>query len=199
MTSGTIGQPSEKKSPFLWFSINTVMKLSDIRQRVGYDAKQPPSVKDATRAMLCSRSAQYPYALTLTLKQTLAISTAAGVTGRALRREDCIRIAKRFQQKLNRQVFGKRAAEVHGKGLRYLVVLEGERSNKHLHLHLAIGGMPRHVKPNLVPACVSAAKQLVAEIDTQYKLDIADSGWLEYMSKEATRNDTDNVLWELCN
>lgn len=96
-------------------------------------------------------------------------------------------------------MFGKRAAEVHGKGLRYLVVLEGERSNKHLHLHLAIGGMPRHVKPNLVPAYVSAAKQLVAEIDTQYKLDIADSGWLEYMSKEATRNDTDNVLWELCN
>ncbi len=175
------------------------MKLSDIRQRVGYDAKKPPSVKDATRAMLCSRSAQYPYALTLTLKQNLAVSTAAGVTGRALRREDCIRIAKRFQQKLNRQVFGKRAAEVHGKGLRYLVVLEGERSNKHLHLHLAIGGMPRHVKPNLVPACVSAAKQLVAELDTQYKLDIADSGWLEYMSKEATRNDTDNVLWELCN
>ena len=46
---------------------------------------------------------------------------------------------------------------------------------------------------------VSAAKQLVAEIDTQYKLDIADSGWLEYMSKEATWNDCDNVLWELCN
>jgi hypothetical protein len=59
--------------------------------------------------------------------------------------------------------------------------------------------MPRHVKPSLVPAYVSAAKQLVAEIDAQHKLDIADSGWLDYMSKEATRNDTDNVLWELCN
>ena len=175
------------------------MKLSDIRQRTGYDAKRPPSVKDATRAMLCGCSAQYPYALTLTLKQTLSVSTAAGVASRALRREDCIRIAHRFQQKLNRQVFGKRAAEVHGKGLRYLVVLEGERSNKRLHLHLAIGGMPRHVKPNVVPVYVSAAKQLVAEIDTQYKVDIADSGWLEYMSKEATWNDTDNVLWELCN
>jgi len=199
MTSGTIGQPSEKKSPFLWFSINTVMKLSEIRQRVGYDAKQPPSVKDATRSMLCSRSAQYPYALTLTLKQTVRTTNSLGSSARTLKREDCVRIAKRFQQKLNRQVFGKRAAEVHGKGLRYLVVLEGERSNKHLHLHLAIGGMPRHVKPNLVPAYVSAAKQLVAELDTQYKLDIADSGWLEYMSKEATRNDADNVLWELCN
>jgi len=175
------------------------MKLSEIRQRVGYDAKQPPSVKDATRSMLCSRSAQYPYALTLTLKQTVRTTNSLGSSARTLKREDCVRIAKRFQQKLNRQVFGKRAAEVHGKGLRYLVVLEGERSNKHLHLHLAIGGMPRHVKPNLVPAYVSAAKQLVAELDTQYKLDIADSGWLEYMSKEATRNDADNVLWELCN
>jgi hypothetical protein len=175
------------------------MKLSDIRERVGYDPAQPQSVKDATRAMLCGRSAQYPYALTLTLKQTLAISTAVGVADRTLRRDDCVRIAKRFQQKLNRQVFGKRAAEMHGKSLRYLVVLEGERSNKHLHLHLAIGGMPRYVKPSLVPAYVSAAKQLVTEIDTQYKLDIADSGWLEYMSKEATRNNCDNVLWELCN
>ena len=106
------------------------MKLSDIRERVGYDPAQPQSVKDATRAMLCSRSAQYPYALTLTLKQTLAISTALGMTGRTLRREDCVRIARRFQQKLNRQVFGKRAAEMHGKSLRYLVVLEGEEEKE---------------------------------------------------------------------
>lgn len=175
------------------------MKLLEIRDRTYCHYSAATSAKDVLCGWLSGQSAQYRYALTLTLKQTVRTTNSLGSLTRSLKRDDCVRIAKRFQQKLNRQVFGKRAAEVHGKGLRYLVVLEGERSNKHLHLHLAIGGMPRHVKPNLVPAYVSAAKQLVAEIDTQYKLDIADSGWLEYMSKEATRNDTDNVLWELCN
>lgn len=175
------------------------MKLLEIRDRTQSHYTAATSAKDALCGWLSGQSTQYRYALTLTLKQTVRTTNSLGSSARTLKREDCVRIAKRFQQKLNRQVFGKRAAEEHGKGLRYLVVLEGERSSKHLHLHLAIGGMPRHVNPNLVPTYVSAAKQLVAEIDTQYKLDIADSGWLEYMSKEATRNDTDNVLWELCN
>jgi len=175
------------------------MKLLEIRDRTQYHCSAAASAKDALCGWLSGQSDQYRYALTLTLKQTVRTSNSMGSSTRTLKRDDCVRIAKRFQKKLNRQVFGKRAAEVHGKALRYLVVLERERSNKHLHLHLAIGGMPRHVKPNMVPTYVSAAKQLVAEIDTQYKLEIADSGWLEYMSKEATRNDTDNVLWELCN
>jgi hypothetical protein len=175
------------------------MKLQEIRERTNYSYPHVASSKDVLCSWLSAQSAQYPYALTLTLKQTVQTNTALGSVTRSLKRDDCIRIARRFQQKLNRQVFGKRAAESYGKGLRYMVVLEGERSDKRLHLHMAIGAVPRYIKPNAIAARIAAAKQLVSEIDTQHKVDIADSGWLEYIAKEATQNDTDNVLWELCN
>jgi hypothetical protein len=175
------------------------MRLQEIRERTNYTYPLFASSKDVLGSWLSGQSTQYPYALTLTLKQTVQTNTALGSVNRSLKREDCVRIARRFQQKLNRQVFGKRAAESYGKALRYMVVLEGERSDKRLHLHMAIGAVPRYITPKAIAARIAAAKQLIVEIDTQYKVDIADSGWLEYIAKEATRNDTDNVLWELCN
>ena len=93
-------------------------------------------------------------------------------------------------------MFGK-AAERYGKQLKYLIVVEGERSEKNLHLHLAIGDLPSHVKFNQVANLVKQAKSHVLEIDEQYKVDITDSGWMEYISKEFGAKDTDNVLWQL--
>ncbi len=66
------------------------------------------SQKAAARAWLSSLSSEYTLALTLTLKQVRAYSTPLGKREQAIDRTHAERIAKRFIQKLNRAVFGKR-------------------------------------------------------------------------------------------
>jgi len=101
-------------------------------------------------------------------------------------------------QKLNRAVFGKRAADKHGRSLRYIAVLEGERSKKNLHLHFSIGALPSTIRFNQFDTLVREAKSHVEHVDEQHKVDLADSGWMEYICKELGRKDTDNVLWSIC-
>lgn len=173
------------------------MKLAEIRQRTAYNPKQLPTQKAATRDWLCSKANEYPIALTLTLKQKVVEDTGAGVYMRQLTKVDCERIARKFKQKLNREVFGKRAADKYGKTLNYIAVVEGERTHKHLHLHLAIGGLPSYIMFNKVDALVNEAKCFVEGVDEQHKVDIADSGWFSYITKELGSKDTDNVLWDL--
>lgn len=170
------------------------MKLSEIRKRTFYNPKAKPSYKNALRLWLCSRIEEYPIALTLTLKQTIIEKTPNGTVYRSITKQDCERITQRFQQKLNFAVFGN-AAKRYGKTLKYLPVVEGERSGKALHLHFAIGNLPKHIKFNQLNALVCKAKKFVEHIDEHYKVDIADSGWLEYITKETATKHSDNVLW----
>lgn len=172
------------------------MKLADIRAKTAYNPNALPSQKQAARDWLRGMHMQYPVALTLTLKQHLTEQTAAGNYTRKVTKADCEKAAERFTKKLNRAVFGN-AAERYGKKLNYLVVIEGERSCKNLHLHLAIGNLPAHVKFNAISELVNEARKHVQHLDEQYKVDIADSGWFEYMTKELGAKDTDNVLWHL--
>ena len=172
------------------------MNLQDIRQHLCYSETQTQNLKLPTQAWLCGLSSQYPIALTLTLKQTIAYTTPKGTVRRKINRQDCEQIAQRFIQKLNQQVFG-HSAKRHGKHLKYLVVVEGERSKKNLHLHMAIGDIPNHVKLNQIDQLVTKAKLLVENIDEQHKVALADSGWMTYITKECGKHDTDNVLWQL--
>ena len=61
---------------------------------------------------------------------------------------------------------------------------------------MAIGKLPAHVQLNDMPKLIQAAKSLVAELDEQHHVSLADGGWMEYISKEATARDSDNVLWQ---
>ncbi len=173
------------------------MYLADIRIKTAYNPTSKPTLKQAVRSMAASMCKQYPIALTLTIKQSLRVKNENGVFVKRLERKDCDKIAKRFTQKLNRQVFGKRAAEQYGKALSYFAVVEGERTGKNLHLHMAIGNLPAHLQFNQLDSLVCLAKQQVSELDEQHKVDIADSGWIEYITKEVCKRDTDNVLWQL--
>lgn len=173
------------------------MKLHEIRERTAYNPNELPTQKAATRTWLSTMSKDFPLALTLTLKQTIVEKTDRGTYTRQLTREDCEKIAKRFTQKLNREVFGKRGADKFGRTLKYLPVVEGERSRKNLHLHFAIGGLPSYVKYSQFADLVTSAKLNVEHIDTQHKVDTTDSGWFEYITKEVGTKDTDNVLWNL--
>ena len=173
------------------------MDLQAIRERVAYDAHARPTQREAVRCWLGSMSAQYPLTLTLTIKQAVEERNIRGCRSRALTRQDCEQVAKRFMQKLNRQVFGRYAAEKGGKSLLFIPVLEGERSNKNLHLHFAIGGLPNHIKFNQFESLVCEAKKQVSQIDREHKVDIADSGWITYITKEVGSRDSDAVLWHL--
>ena len=77
------------------------------------------------------------------------------------------------------------------------MVIEGERTGKNLHLHIAIGNVPDYVKWSDLDKLVRNAKLRVEELDEQHKVDIVDSGWMEYLTKELGMKDTDNVLWDL--
>ncbi len=172
------------------------MNLAQIRQKTAYCATAMPTQKQATRTWLNGLHKQYPLALTLTLKQTNLVKNNNGVYIQKLNINEIRRIAKHFTQKLNQQVFGS-SAKRYGKGLKYLVVVEGERTGKNLHLHMAIGDLPSHVKWNEVDGLVRKAKLRIAELDEQHKVDIVDSGWMEYLTKELGMKDTDNILWDL--
>jgi hypothetical protein len=185
-----------KKSQIIWSLLNKGMDLQTIRNRIAYESNARPSVKLAAQIWLGSISRSYPIALTLTLKQHIAYTSPKGSVRKRVDRNDCEKIAERFIRKLNQQVYG-HAARRYGKGLKYIVVVEGERTNKNLHLHMAIGDLPIHVRLNELEKFVSQAKLHVEHIDAQHKLDTADSGWMTYITKECGRHDTDNVLWHL--
>jgi hypothetical protein len=173
------------------------MKLAQIRQKTAFNPNALPTQKVATRDWLRGIHADYPLALTLTLKQAIEVKNNRGIYYQKIDKEECRQIAKLFTHKLNQQIFGSRGAKKHSKGLNYLIVIEGERSCKSLHLHMAIGGIPEHIKWSAIEGLVKNAKSKVAGIDKQYKVDIADSGWMEYLTKELGKADTDNVLWDL--
>lgn len=172
------------------------MNLAQIRQKTAFSPNALPTQKVATRDWLRGIHKDYPLALTLTLKQVIEVKNNNGIYYKKIDKDECRQIAKRFTQKLNQQIFGN-SAKRYGKGLIYLIVVEGERSCKNLHLHMAIGQIPEHIKLNAIDGLVKNAKAKVEGIDEQYKVDIVDSGWMEYLTKELGKTDTDNILWDL--
>ena len=172
------------------------MAVDQKRQKTAYSATAIATQKEATRNWLNSLHKQYPVALTLTLKQVNSYKSLKGIHTKKLNRDECRRIATHFTHKLNQQIFGS-SAKRYGKTLKYLVVMEGERTNKNLHLHIAIGNLPHYVKWSDLDILVRNAKLKVAELDVQHKVDIVDSGWMDYLTKELGMADTDNVFWDL--
>jgi len=175
------------------------MNIEQIRQKIAYSPNAMPTQKEATRNWLNSIHKDYPIALTLTLKQFIEVKNDRGAYFKKIDKDDIRRIATHFQHKLNKQVFGCRGAKKYGKSLKYLIVIEGERTHKNLHIHMAIGNLPDYVKWNEIDVLVKNAKLSIAELDEQHKVDIAgDSGWIgEYLTKELGMKDTDNILWDL--
>ena len=172
------------------------MNIERIRQKKAFQPNAVATQKQATRDFMRSLHTQYPISLTLTLKQSYPITNANGTYTQTLTRDEARRIARHFTHKLNQQVFGS-SAKRYGKSLKYLIVAEGERTYKNIHLHMAIGGLPSYVKWNELDRLVRDAKQRIREIDGQYKVDLVDSGWAEYITKEVGMTDTENVFWDL--
>ena len=171
--------------------------MMQTNRKLPFQTSRKTSTKDATRRWLASMANDYPLALTITLKPTYPVKTPCGTYYRKLTVADCERVARKFQQKLNRSYFGRRGADKHGHSLKYLPILEGAASNKGLHLHYGVGGLPKSARLRDFGSHVCAAMSLVPEINVQYDIKIADRGWFEYITKETGSTHTDNVLWSL--
>ncbi|MDE2056968.1 MAG: hypothetical protein KGI88_07035 [Betaproteobacteria bacterium] len=126
-------------------------------------------MKDELRKYFTSISSRFPIAVTLTFKQSYAVHTVKGTHYKKLDSDAVKRAVKHFQNKLNQQVYGS-AAKRYGKKLSYIPVIEGEKSGKHLHVHMVIGDIPQHVMLNQIDTLVTKAKTSVELIDEQHKV-----------------------------
>lgn len=171
------------------------MKLAQIREKVAYLEQPKNDLKTASR-LWTSHAFKGAVALTLTLKRSFKVVSEKGVYYKKVDRDECHRIAGRFKKKLNQAVYGN-APKRHQKSLRFLIAVEGGAAGLNLHLHLAIGEFPEHVKFNEIEDLIIKAKNKVAEIDREYELEICDTGWNEYALKTIRKNNTDSILWDL--
>jgi len=169
------------------------MNLEQIRQKVAY-AEQKIDLKESCRTW-STNVIDSKVALTLTLKQSFQVKTINGSYYKRLDREYCALIAARFKKKLNQLIYGN-AAKRYNKSLKYLISVEGGVSGKRLHLHVALGEFPRHIRFNKIEALIAEAASKVEEIYTQRDIQISDSGWAEYVVKQVGKN-TDRILWDL--
>ena len=169
--------------------------IAEIRQKLA-TAENTESLKDAVRNYLRSRQHDFQYAVTLTFHPNIKVTTTRGAYSKALNRSDVEQAAAKFKRRLNDIALGS-SAKRHGKSLNYFFVVEGERSSKQLHLHLIVGGELRKIKRCEFGMAVGQAAGLCEHIGTEIDVQVADSGWLEYMTKEVSKHDTENVLWEL--
>lgn len=170
-------------------------KLDEIRQRTAY-LERKATQKDALRDYLRSRQADFNYAVTLTFTPSSKVVNDKGVYYRQLSKDLVAEAAAKFKRRLNNIALGS-AAKRHGKSLNYFFVVEGERSYKQLHLHIALGGELKRIGFNKLKDAVEQAAALCEGMGDKIDLQIADGDWLGYMTKEVGKHDTDNVLWEL--
>lgn len=173
----------------------------ELKQRI-YSLRRIPELqtrklKDATRLHLLNLAHRHQYAVTLTLKPHELVSTSVGKHYRLTNERDAEATASRFLNKLNRLVF-KNAAKRFNKTLKSVVVLQGLKKDKHLHLHLAISDVPQRIAPSKFKRIAVAAMSSVPLIDEQFDVAISDSGWIDYICDEVTHKDTDTVLWQIC-
>jgi len=170
-------------------------KIDEIRQKMA-TKEHRLSCKDAVRNFLRGRLYDFQYAVTLTFNPYTKVTTEKGVHYKAIKKEDVIASAAKFKRRLNAIALGS-SAKRHNKSLNYFFVMEGERSSKQLHLHLAVGGELRKIHRNEFIHAVESAATLCPHIGSEHDVQIVDSGWFEYITKEIGKHDTDNVLWEL--
>ena len=170
------------------------MKLYDIRQIVTNSELDRVDCRSATRAYLLSMADDYQIAMTITIRQKWFDTNGKMKVTHFLNARDLPTISERLERKLNKLIW-KNGFARHRKSLKFFKVWEDGFGTKRIHLHYAIGNFPPNFKLNTLNALVEKASGECYEIDFEHKEDICDSGWLEYITKEVGKTDTDKVLW----
>lgn len=170
------------------------MTLFEIRQIVQASELNRPNCRTATKQFLNGLSADYQVALTLTLKQKWFDKLGMMKIEHYLKSEDIPYIYDRFQHQLNKLIW-KNRYQRYGHRVRLLRAWEDGQGSKRIHLHAALGNFPTDFRFNKLPSLVEKASKQCFEIDFQHKEEICDSGWIEYITKEVGKRDTDKILW----
>lgn len=191
------------------------MTLQDIRRKAGYSANAKATLKQHARAWLCGTvERQYELGLTvmprkLFVKQLPSYyNTKKTAAYRHMNKQELVNAAERLMAILSRLVF-RNGYVRHGKKLNIIYSIEGEASCKDLHLHFAIGGKPGYLKfwelGKLIEEALRVSDDFVTvnegyregvdDINKKYgyKIDIIDSGWMDYITKELNKNCIDNL------
>ena len=170
------------------------MNLFEIRKIIQASELHRPNCRTATRQFLLGLSSDYQVALTLTLHQKWFDKFGMMKIKHYLKVEDIPYIYARFQHQLNKLIWKNRYTRLNEK-VNFLRAWEDGLSQKRIHLHAALGNFPTDFKFNKLPSLVEKASKQCFEIDFQHKEDICDSGWIEYITKEVGKKDTDKILW----
>ncbi|HQR86486.1 MAG: hypothetical protein B7Y59_03915 [Burkholderiales bacterium 35-55-47] len=170
------------------------MTLFEIRQIIQKSELNRPNCRTATRQFLGTLASDYTVALTLTLNQKWFDKCGLMRVEHYLKEEDIPYIYARFQHQLNKLIWKNRYTRF-GESVKMLRAWEDKHGTKRKHLHAALGNFPSNFKLNTLPLLVEKASQQCFEIDYQHKEDICDSGWIEYITKEVDKDNTDKILW----
>jgi hypothetical protein len=170
------------------------MNLYDIRKIVSDAELDKLDCRSEIRAYLNSMHNQFQVAMTITLHDVWFGKNGLMKVKHPLVAEDLPKICERLESKLNKLVW-KNGFVRYDKSLNFFKVWEDGHGTKKPHLHYAVGNFPSDFKMNTLPGLVEKASGECFEIDLQHKEDICDSGWLEYITKEVGKKDTDKVLW----
>jgi len=170
------------------------MTLFEIRQIIQASELHRPNCRTATRQFLLGLSSDYKVALTLTLNQKWFDKYGKMRVDHYLKAEDIPYIYARFQHQLNKLIWKSRYTRFDEKVL-FMRAWEDGQGEKRIHLHAALGNFPTDFRLNKLPSLIEKASRQCFEIDFQHKEDICDSGWIEYITKEVGKRDTDKILW----
>ena len=170
------------------------MTLFEIRNIIQKSELNRPNCRTETRQFLSSLASDYHVALTLTLNQRWFDKCGSMKVIHRLQQDDIPYIYARFQHQLNKLIWKNRYARF-DESVKMLKAWEDGHSQKRIHLHAAIGNFPTDFKFNTLSTIVERASKQCFEIDFQHKEDLCDSGWIEYITKEVGKYDTDKILW----
>jgi hypothetical protein len=170
------------------------MTLFEIRQIIQKSDLNRPNCRSETRQFLSTIASDYSVAMTLTLNQKWFDKCGLMRVPHYLKAEDIPYIYARFQHQLNKLIWKNRYTRF-GESVKMLRAWEDGKGSKRIHLHAALGNFPNDFKLNSLPSLVEKASQQCFEIDHQHKEKICDEGWIEYITKEVGKHNTDKILW----
>lgn len=190
------------------------MKLEEIRKKVGNSAKAKTTLKQSLRVWLAS-SNNYQMSITVMPKKQFVkhlpsyYNSKRKVAQRQLTKAELKAAYERLMAIINEQVY-KKAYKRFGNKLDAVAAIEGERSFKNLHLHIAIGKKPSYLTYAQLKQRIEKAIRISGDFETdntsyvegvtdendkyRYKVDIMDSGWVDYITKEMAKDNIDNLL-----
>jgi hypothetical protein len=139
------------------------------------------AVRNALRDWVDIEAWQAPFAVTLTLRQSINVEENSAIRRLWLTDQQASQNFRHFMNMLNRRTFGKTAIR-YGRGVSVLPVLEGG-DGKRLHYHAAID-CPRSSLAQDFPSIIGSLwRSTMWGYDQIEVRPDADRGWLNYITK----------------